>query len=263
MPIQTPHPLISPLIRTVLGMPAALVRHAPQSAEQTLHTVLLRDTPLAQDTNATFDDSCTLTVVQGQEDRIRNVRLITPGPPRTCSGVVLAVLSEAGQIALTLGGDNLRLFVGLGSAVRAQIQLTMQSSCFIGDGTTMAGARILVANGDCSFGDDCLLGEDVLVQAHEMRPLYDMASGQMHNGQRRRLKIGRHVWLGARATVLPDAHVGDHSYVAPGSVVEQRMPANAWIAGNPARVVHEQLGWSRAFGQQPPPPAQGIDLTDA
>lgn len=262
MAIQTPHPLIAPLIRTVLGMPAALLRHAPQTAEQKLHTVLLRDTALAKDVNATFDDRCTLTVVQGEEDQIRNLRLVNPGPPRTYSDVALAVFSGAGQITLTLGGDKLRLFVGRGSAVRAQILLTLQSSCFIGDGTTMAGARIQVANGDCSFGDDCLLAEDVQVLAHEMRPIHDMASGELRNGGRRRLKIGRHVWLGARATVLPDAHIGDHSCVAPGSVVSERMPANAWIAGNPARVVQEQIGWARGFGQQPPAPAQSVEIPD-
>ncbi|MCA0177506.1 MAG: acyltransferase [Proteobacteria bacterium] len=263
MPIQTPHPLITPLIRTVLDMPAALVRHAPQSGQLKLHTLLLRDTPLAREAKATFDDSCTLTVAEGEEATIQNLRLITPGPVRPYKGIALAVFSSAGQIALTLGGDNLRLFVGRGCTVRAQIQLSQQATCFIGDGCTMAGARIAVAHGDCSFGDDCLLADDVMVQAHELHPLYDMAAGgAMLNGVRRRLKVGRHVWLDARATLLPDTQVGDHSYVAAGSVVSGRQPANAWIAGNPAGVLREGVGWARGFGQQPPPPAQGVELPD-
>lgn len=263
MPIQTPNPLITPLIRTVLGMPAALVRHAPQSGAHQLHTLLLRDAPWARETKATFDDSCTLTVVEGEEAAIQNLRLITPGPARTYKGIALAIFSGTGQIALTLGGDNLRLFVGRGCTVRAQIQLSQQATCFIGDGCTMAGARIAVAHGDCSFGDDCLLADDVLVQAHELHPLYDLAAdGAMLNGTRRRLKVGRHVWLDARTTLLPDAQVGDHSYVAAGSVVSGRQPANAWIAGNPAGVQREGVGWARGFGQQPPPLAQGVDLPD-
>lgn len=263
MPIQTPHPLLAPLIRTVLDMPAALLRHAPQSAELKLHTILLRDSALARESKATFDDSCTLTVVQGEEETIHQVRLITPGPPRTYKGIALAVFSGAGQIGLTLGGDHLRLFVGRGCAVRAQIQLAMQASCFIGDGCTINGARIVAANADCSIGDDCLIGEDVLIQAHEMRPLHDFGGdGALLNGQRRRLKVGRHVWLDTRAVLLPDAQVGDHSFVATASVVSGRMPANAWIAGHPATVQREGVGWARGFGQQPPPLAQGVELPD-
>jgi carbonic anhydrase/acetyltransferase-like protein (isoleucine patch superfamily) len=52
-----------------------------------------------------------------------------------------------------------------------------------------------------------------------------------------RAVIGRHVFVGARATILPGSVVGDDAIVAAGAVVSGEVPAGAVVAGNPAKVV--------------------------
>lgn len=50
--------------------------------------------------------------------------------------------------------------------------------------------------------------------------------------------IGENVWVGARSTILPGAHIGDGCVVAAGSVVPGKVfPENAVIAGVPAKVI--------------------------
>nr|ASV46951.1 hypothetical protein [uncultured bacterium] len=49
--------------------------------------------------------------------------------------------------------------------------------------------------------------------------------------------VGNDVWVGARATILGGARVGDGAVVAAGSVVLDDVPPYAVVAGNPARVV--------------------------
>jgi len=51
------------------------------------------------------------------------------------------------------------------------------------------------------------------------------------------ITIGDNVWIGRAAIVLPGVTIGDHSVVAAGSVVTKSVPANAIVAGNPARVL--------------------------
>ncbi|WP_028642302.1 sugar O-acetyltransferase [Nocardioides sp. URHA0020] len=49
--------------------------------------------------------------------------------------------------------------------------------------------------------------------------------------------IGRKVWLGASVTVVPGVRIGDGAIVGAGAVVTKDVPANAVVAGVPARLV--------------------------
>ena len=49
--------------------------------------------------------------------------------------------------------------------------------------------------------------------------------------------IGRNVWIGANATVLPGVTVGDDAIIAAGAVVTKNVPEKAVVAGVPARVI--------------------------
>jgi acetyltransferase-like isoleucine patch superfamily enzyme len=51
------------------------------------------------------------------------------------------------------------------------------------------------------------------------------------------IKLGRNVWVGRKATVLPGVTIGDHSVVAAGAVVSKDVPARSVVAGVPAKVL--------------------------
>jgi maltose O-acetyltransferase len=58
--------------------------------------------------------------------------------------------------------------------------------------------------------------------------------------------IGDGSWIGACVTILPGVNVGPGAIVAAGSVVTKDVPANAQVAGNPARVA----GWLEQPGAE-------------
>ena len=60
--------------------------------------------------------------------------------------------------------------------------------------------------------------------------------------------VGSNVWIGYGACILRGVSVGDNSIVGTNSVVTKDVPANAVVAGIPARIIRmreapEQLRW--------------------
>ncbi|MEQ9693021.1 sugar O-acetyltransferase [Shimia sp. SDUM112013] len=51
------------------------------------------------------------------------------------------------------------------------------------------------------------------------------------------ITIGRNVWIGGGAIILPGVCIGDNSTIGAGSVVTRSVPGDVFAAGNPCRVV--------------------------
>ena len=51
----------------------------------------------------------------------------------------------------------------------------------------------------------------------------------------RPILIGRNVWIGGGAIILPGVSVGDNAVIGAGAVVTRDVPADATVVGNPAR----------------------------
>lgn len=55
--------------------------------------------------------------------------------------------------------------------------------------------------------------------------------------------ISDHVWIGARSIILKGVTIGEGAVVAAGSVVTRSVPPKCLVAGNPAKVVRENVNW--------------------
>ena len=51
------------------------------------------------------------------------------------------------------------------------------------------------------------------------------------------IKIGKNVWIGSNAAVLPGVTIGDNAVIGAGAVVTKDVPANRIAAGVPAKVI--------------------------
>jgi maltose O-acetyltransferase len=58
----------------------------------------------------------------------------------------------------------------------------------------------------------------------------------------RPVSIGRDVWIGGGAIILPGVSIGDRAIVGAGSVVTRDVAAGTTVVGNPARVKHAGVG---------------------
>jgi acetyltransferase-like isoleucine patch superfamily enzyme len=59
------------------------------------------------------------------------------------------------------------------------------------------------------------------------------------------LFIGDHVWVGTGVTILAGISIGDQAVVGAGSVVTADVPGRVAVAGNPARILAEDVSWNQ------------------
>lgn len=87
--------------------------------------------------------------------------------------------------------------------------------------------------GGITIGEGTLVGHNVVLATlnHEMAPRHRK---DMHPAP---IVIGKHVWIGASATVTPGITIGDGSVVAAGAVVTRDVPPYTVVGGVPARVI--------------------------
>ncbi len=102
------------------------------------------------------------------------------------------------------------------------------------------GKRVFINAGCCfqdqggiEIGDDCLIGHQVVLATlnHDPDP---QKRGNMFPAP---IRLGRRVWVGSHATILPGVTVGDNAIIAAGAVVTRDVPANAVAGGVPARIL--------------------------
>lgn len=51
------------------------------------------------------------------------------------------------------------------------------------------------------------------------------------------VKIGNNVWIGDKATILPNVTIGDGAIIAANAVVTKNVPSYSVVGGNPAKVI--------------------------
>lgn len=91
--------------------------------------------------------------------------------------------------------------------------------------------------GKCSIGANTLLGSGVHIMSGKGQHNFDDMSTPIKDqgGTFTKVSIGENCWLGNGALVM--ANIGEGSVVAAGAVVINDVPANAIVAGNPAKVI--------------------------
>ena len=86
------------------------------------------------------------------------------------------------------------------------------------------------------------IGADTIIAAHVQ--ISTSTHNYLHMPYRaertdRPVKIGKNVWIGSGAIVLPGVSIGDNSVIGAGSVVTKSIPENCLAYGVPARIVKQ------------------------
>ncbi|MEG8043619.1 sugar O-acetyltransferase [Sphingomonas sp. LR59] len=124
---------------------------------------------------------------------------------------------------------------GRGATIRAPFHCDYGYNIHLGEGVFLNfGCTVLdVVPVQIGAGTQIGPGVQILTADHPRDPVQ---RGQMREFGRS-VTIGRNVWIGGAALILPGITVGDNAIVGAGSVVTRDVPAGVTVAGNPARLL--------------------------
>jgi acetyltransferase-like isoleucine patch superfamily enzyme len=148
------------------------------------------------------------------------------------------------------------------------------------------GTKIRCHEGEVEIGEKTVLGQECTISAYRRVRIgeqcviadramfidFDHGVVEVERPIRkqgiymREVEVGSNVWIGYGACILRGVRVGDNSIIGTNSVVTKDVPANAVVAGVPAKVIRmreapQSLRWPRPVEPDPaaettlPPPS--------
>jgi maltose O-acetyltransferase len=124
--------------------------------------------------------------------------------------------------------------VGDGAVIRPPFHCDYGFNISLGAGVFLNFNCIILDVARVAIGDKTQIGPGVqILTADHPRDAEGRASGLEFG---RPIHIGRNVWIGGGAVILPGLTIGDDALIGAGSVVTRDVPPGTAALGNPARV---------------------------
>lgn len=112
--------------------------------------------------------------------------------------------------------------------------LAMGDDVKIGKSVSFGGNVLLYSTAPITIGDHTMISYNVII--HTSTHNYNKHPMWLERIDRP-VEIGKHVWIGVSAIMLPGVKIGDYAVVGAGSIVNKNVPERAIVAGNPARII--------------------------
>lgn len=154
------------------------------------------------------------------------------------------------NVSLHIIGSNNSIFIG--------------QNCYLGKGCSLYiegnGVKIIIDD-QCTFthdtqlcaqedncvikiGEDCMFSHHINVRTSDSHLIYDTDTNQRINLPQN-VEIGNHVWIAPEAKIMKGVSIGDGSIIGSNAIVTKSIPANSWAVGMPAKVVKNNVSWTR------------------
>jgi acetyltransferase-like isoleucine patch superfamily enzyme len=164
-------------------------------------------------------------------------RLKTDGFAFVCPGVTLEIGKDA---TLYLGRWS---WIGHGTKIRAH-----EGEVRIGAKSVLGQECTISAYQHVSIGRECVIADRVMLIDFDHGVVEVERPIRLQGIYKRDVRIGHNVWIGYGASFLRGVTVGDNAVVGTYAVVTKDVPANAVVAGVPARLIRmrptpRQLRW--------------------
>ncbi|HEY0346484.1 MAG TPA: acyltransferase [Solirubrobacteraceae bacterium] len=165
-------------------------------------------------------------------------RLKTDGLCFVCPGVTIEIGKEA---TLHLGRWS---WIGHGSKIRVH-----EGEARIGAKSVLGQECTISVFQHVSIGRECIVADRVMLIDFDHGVVETERPIREQGIYKRDVRVGNNVWIGYGACFLRGVTVGDNSVVGTYAVVNRDVPANAVVAGVPARVLRMRdapraLRWS-------------------
>ncbi len=152
---------------------------------------------------------------------------------------------------IVIKGDNNHVEINeTNSRIKFDIysQNVSNTSLIIGKDVSSVDTKIHLCedNAKLIIGDDCMFSYGVELWASDAHSIIDKDSKKILNKVSKPLVIGNHCWLGCKVMLTKNACLANYTIVGAGSIVTKPFSQEyIAIAGNPAKIVKENITWDR------------------
>lgn len=156
-------------------------------------------------------------------------------------------LSVGGEVrfgprwTIKIQGDSSDAFIDIGDRSRFEDGVVIISfghgrihlgeNCFVGWGSILSAHSLL------SIGHSTAIAEYVSIRDHD-HVVEKGVPVHLSPMKVEPVRIGNHVWIGAKATITAGVTIGDGAIIGANAVVTKDVPAGAVVGGVPARPLH-------------------------
>jgi acetyltransferase-like isoleucine patch superfamily enzyme len=143
------------------------------------------------------------------------------------------VIYNAGM--LVVRGNT--IFIGSGSAIEIEEGATLT----LRDGFNITGRATIICRDEIEFGSDTLISWDTLFMDSDAHMLRELNGASNFDNP---IRIGNHVWIGSKCTVLPGTRIADHMVVGCNSLAKGVYDQSECVIGGiPAKIIKKDVKW--------------------
>ena len=148
------------------------------------------------------------------------------------------------------------VWIGDGSKIRCH-----EGEVGIGAKTVMGQECTISAYRHVRIGEQCVIADRAMFIDFDHGVVEVERPIRRQGIYMRDVEVGSNVWIGYGACILRGVRVGDNSIVGTNAVVTKDVPANAVVAGIPARVIRMREAPTTLRWPQPVEPDPAADTT--
>jgi acetyltransferase-like isoleucine patch superfamily enzyme len=148
------------------------------------------------------------------------------------------------------------VWIGDGSKIRCH-----EGTVEIGEKTVIGQECTISAYQRVRIGEQCVIADRAMFIDFDHGVVEVERPIRVQGIYKRDVEVGSNVWIGYGACVLRGVRVGDNAIVGTNSVVTRDVPANAVVAGIPARIIRMREAPSRLSWPDPVEPDPRAETT--
>ena len=130
--------------------------------------------------------------------------------------------------------NNFDLHAGGTLVVMKDAHLNLGKNNYINRNST------LVCSQEISLGEHVIIAQNVIIRDSDIHHIIDDDKELPNSAP---IHIGNNVWIGTGAIILKGVNIGDGAIIAAGAVVTNDVPEHSVVAGNPAKVIKNNIQW--------------------
>ena len=172
-----------------------------------------------------------------------------PGSGLAPSFIKIDSTTKTLNIKLTIYGGS-RCHIGKNCQGNWTLRLWNNSSLIIGDECTSNGCKIICdANCLIKMGNDCMLSEEILIEAGDKHALVDLTDLKQINDTPSNIFIEDHCWIGRGAKIISSSKsviMGSGSILGSNSILTRSTDKATINVGSPAKPTRDNVSWTRS-----------------